>query len=92
MTDITSTPVVLTAQTAADTVVTRLDVAFSGTGHIIDLTLTDDSAGRFVLKGRNLVRTGLGAPVTGPCQVSVKATQRGNDGNTLTKTIVLPVQ
>jgi hypothetical protein len=91
MAEITHTPVKLSANTPAETVVTRLDVTFTGAGHIIDLELTDDAGGRFALKGRDLVRTATGTLTQAPCQVTIRASERGNATNALSKVITLPI-
>jgi len=58
----------------------RLDVEFTGDGHIIDLALTGDAGGRFKLHGRDV--TG-----EGPGTITVKASEHGNPANAILKTM-----
>jgi hypothetical protein len=77
---------------ALNTLVTRLDVTFTGSGHIIDLALTDPS-GRFgmdpVNKRNVVVKTAL---ASGTYPVTAVATQQGTPANQRTQafTIVVP--
>lgn len=76
----------------AGTVVARLDVSFSGAGHIIDLALSDSSGGRFALSGRNLVRSSSETLAAGNYTVAVTAAQRGNTANIISKSITINAQ
>jgi len=96
MSTITGAPALTTinvaSSSAVGTLVTRLDVNFTGAGHIIDLALTDPS-GRFGIDANNkrnvVVKTAL---ASGSYPVTAVATQQGNTSNQITKnfTIVVP--
>ena len=79
----------LTANATAGAQVARLDVEFTGAGHIIDLSLVDDAGGRFVLKGRNLVSSGTGALDEKSYSITVRAGQAGNPVNAITRKLVI---
>lgn len=94
MTQITSSAASFPASAASGTKVTRLDVSFTGAGHIIDLALTNNSSGRFSLSGRNILRTGTGTVAAGTnYSITVTATRRGSSpAQTITRTISLAAQ
>ena len=82
----------LTANATAGAQVARLDVEFNGDGHIIDLRLVDDAGGRFALKGRNLIRSAMGAVNATSYSVTVKASQSGNPLNTIARELLIQVE
>lgn len=77
---------------AAGALVTRLDVEFTGDGHIIDLSLVNDAGGRFALKGRNLVSSGTGALDEKSYSITVRAGQAGNPVNAIIRKLVIKVE
>ncbi|WOO41554.1 hypothetical protein [Rubellicoccus peritrichatus] len=74
------------------TLVTRLDVDFTGNGHIVELSLTD-SSGQFELDPNNkrnvVTKTSL---ANGTYQVTATAMQSGNNANQITRQFSINVQ
>ncbi len=96
MSDIIGSPaltstIVIPSDAAAGTLVSRLDVEFSGRGHIINLDLTDAS-GQFEMDPDNkrniVVASSLGL---GTYQVTSTASEDGNSSNQITRQITIQV-
>lgn len=78
----------LAASSPTGTQATRLDVHFTGDGHIIDLVLTNNAGGKFSLSGRNLLTADALTAGTN-YTVQVSAREQGNIGNSLIKNIMI---
>lgn len=97
ITGITGNPVIsgtvtVPVSSATGTVVTRLDVNFTGDGHIIDLSL-GDSSGKFGMDAANKRNVIVKAPLTvGTYTVTGTASQNGNPANKVTQTFSIRVQ
>ncbi len=85
-----TTVTVPVASATSGATIARTDVAFSGAGYIIDLTMTNNAGGLFTLSGRNINTTQQLA--TGSYSVTIKASENGNPTHLITQNFTVVIQ